>query len=635
MKRVPSPNAAASSTSMDARYENESQREERRNQDGMDIGASEHGASGAENDNQDIDDDDVEEEEEEDDEDDSQYGDDENNVYVEVPVSMAGSYPRSLHLESSSHMSLASSLGQSFSSCSPFGRYGKAEPYARTGSSPPASTAHIRAPVGRMPTTTSATTSAATTTTTTAGPLPPPPALSRPPMFLGPLSRPLAGPFSENMGSNVLTQAAAAAAAASSSSSSSSPPSAAATAQKSPPTALDTNRYPHNNITVFAATPQSRESSTTSSSSLTSSVRIDSDMASSTGAPRTMKQSHTPNKALTEESGGHAQPNMNQVITIDCLKPRRLRRSRSDETSSRSREDNHSGSRDNYYGVETGVVVPNLLVGDDAVLTPQHSRENENSGTGRTGYDGSPCSALTTDTTHKDLLNASPQMPLEYQRQTINDTTHVTVATKQGVFLAPLWHLQNRTTSTAIDNPWSPLVTNSHHHHQQLLLQQSQSQQGNGTMIPADSELSAVHRQQNISAANNGLPTASSNPVGQQQQMMTTLPASSHPLAPPPALWIAVLLPDPIPPYRVARTEGSHSYISMGMDGRPDPRYYFAVSRDNVTRISPRMRQRALEVIGAPMCGLRVPAMALQYLQRYFVAVQDPYHFVYIERENT
>jgi hypothetical protein len=133
-----------------------------------------------------------------------------------------------------------------------------------------------------------------------------------------------------------------------------------------------------------------------------------------------------------------------------------------------------------------------------------------------------------------------------------------------------------------------------------------------------------------------------------------------QPLPPPPQLWVPILLPDPMPPYRLgsgcleresAGTDAAACPLRMGVDsragmdssliqeqgeaGHPDPRHYFAVTRDNFTNIPLTMINQALEVIGAPMSGLRgSPALSIRYLERYFEAVrQYPSHCIYIERE--
>jgi hypothetical protein len=159
-------------------------------------------------------------------------------------------------------------------------------------------------------------------------------------------------------------------------------------------------------------------------------------------------------------------------------------------------------------------------------------------------------------------------------------------------------------------------------------------------------------------------------PLANSRSFQTNLAMQSHelrfstpvgqPLPPPPRLWVPILLPDPMPPYRLGSrslergsegTDAAACPLRMGADshactdssliqehgeaGHPDPRHYFAVNRDNFTNVPLTMINQALEVIGAPMSGLRgSPALSIRYLERYFEAVRlYPSHCIYIERE--
>jgi hypothetical protein len=133
--------------------------------------------------------------------------------------------------------------------------------------------------------------------------------------------------------------------------------------------------------------------------------------------------------------------------------------------------------------------------------------------------------------------------------------------------------------------------------------------------------------------------------------------SEAEPLPPPPPLWAPILLPDPLPPYRIMGHRSAERRVSKSSDAPsprinsdshtgetarcdtegealPDLRHYFAVTRHNFTELSPTMRRRSLEIIGAPMSGLCNDFLSVQYLERYFEAVRKyKSHCIFVERD--
>jgi hypothetical protein len=302
---------------------------------------------------------------------------------------------------------------------------------------------------------------------------------------------------------------------------------------------------------------------------------------------------------------------------------RRRQRSQSHDTSFIVSTEKDKLSPEKYR------LVPLRRIQSSTSLGPQKSRDDAARGTEEESNDsercwnmaGSPASALTSDESIYARERNLGSMPCATVH-TVNDTTHRTVSTKMGVFLAPVQHHQH----------WDP------HHGMDT---------GNAGWTAPESTSEDQGPSVRLSNPLSALPHL----MSARDQRLKQQPQPPRPLSPPPSLWVPVLLPDPIPAYRIADSAPSYTRVAVGsppevatgcearapnvslqvIDHRPDGRFYFAVTPQNVANCSPVAWKRALEIIGAPVGRLRSPPLALQYLQRYFQAVRDPHHYIYIE----
>jgi hypothetical protein len=251
--------------------------------------------------------------------------------------------------------------------------------------------------------------------------------------------------------------------------------------------------------------------------------------------------------------------------------------------------------------------------------------------------DSSQSSALTSDasTNMREIFPSLHRHPIQYHRRTVNDATHVSVAAKGGVFLAPLAH---HTSGDKRDSGAMSATTYS-------TATESGKESNDSTK-----KLASIIEGIAAPGESQGGDRVEFNSTAPRQMSRPPMTSPLRPLAPPPPLWVPVMLPDPMPQYRIAGgvaslsdtfsssdrtglTRSSSSLSPQLINGRPDPQFFFAVTRENVASLTPAMWRQSLQAIGAPLSGLGTPLMALQYLQRYFDAVKhDPCHAIYIER---